>query len=113
MKCQELLALWPMTEYGNGWGKETSQKLANHIRACALCGQGIVQLAEATIAEDVLSCDACRVYFPIYYEMTHPIYTSSQENANVVEVAIHLGRCVSCTEEYQVLVELWNMEEQL
>ncbi len=114
MKCQELLALWPMTDYAAGWEKEAYQKLANHIRTCALCGQGIVHLSEAVIAEDILSCDGCRVYFPVYYEVTRPIYTSStQENVNVVEVAIHLGKCIACAEEYCVLVELWNMEEQL
>ena len=114
MKCQELLTLLPTEDYGDSWEKETYQKIASHIRTCVLCGQGIAQLSKAVIAEDMLSCDACRVHFPMYHEATHPLcFPSPLADVDVVEVAIHLGQCTSCTEEYHVLVELWDMEEQL
>lgn len=114
MKCQEVLTLLPIEDYGESWEKETYQKLAHHVRTCEMCVQGIVQLARAIIAENVLSCGACRTHFPGYYEATHLLYISSSiADVDIVEVAIHLGQCPVCTEQYHMLVELWDMEEQL
>ncbi len=113
MKCLDLLTLLTPEEYGERWKKETYQKLASHIRTCAVCKQGVVRLSEVVIAEDVLSCDVCRARLPDYYEAMFPVDTSSQvTNVDIVKVALHLGRCVSCAEEYSVLVNLWEMEEQ-
>ncbi len=113
MKCLELLTLLPSEAHGGRWEKETYQKLASHIRTCTVCGQGIVRLFTSVIAEDALSCDTCRVHLPAYYEAMFPVETSSPlANVDIVEVAIHLGRCAACAEEYRVLLALWAMEEQ-
>ena len=113
MKCQELLALLPTANYRDSWDTEIYQRLANHIRTCVVCGQGVVRLSEAVVAVDVLSCEVCRAHFPGYYDATYSCYASSSlADVDVVEVAIHLGQCATCSEEYHVLVELWDMEEQ-
>ena len=114
MKCLKLLTLLPSEADRERWEKETYQKLASHICTCTVCSQGIVRLSKAMIAEDVLSCDECRAHLPAYYEAIFPVEPSSLlTNVDIVEVAIHLGGCVSCDEEYHVLKALWEMEEQV
>ncbi len=114
MKCSQLLTLLPTEDYEERWENETYQTLAKHIRTCELCNQGITKLSVAVIAEDMLSCDTCRSRLPMYYEARHsPFIPSSASDVDIVEVAIHLGQCANCAEEYHVLVELWDMEEQL
>jgi hypothetical protein len=113
MKCQDVLVLLPIGDHRERWEEETYLKLAAHIRLCTLCSQGITQLTNALIAEDGLLCDTYRTLFPTYYEAMHPVASPSPiVDVDVVEVALHLGSCAACNEEYQVLVELWKMEEE-
>ncbi len=112
MKCQELLDLLPTNGYVDVWEETRCQKIVAHIRSCSLCCRGLARLSKAVIVEDVLSCDACHAHFVAYYEATQPICKSSPlADVDVVQIAVHLGHCTACSEEYHVLVELWDKEE--
>ena len=112
MKCQELFNILSVEEYVHVWEEGIRQKIAAHICACTLCCKGITRLSAAVIVEDVLTCDACRGSLPGYYEATHIVQLPiTLAEVDVVQIAIHLGHCAACTEEYCVLVELWDEEE--
>jgi predicted anti-sigma-YlaC factor YlaD len=112
MGCQELLQLLNTDQQIGGENGSARPGVAAHIRACPSCRRGILQLSSELIAGDVLSCEQCRARFPAYYEATHPEYRFIEmDEEEVREVVIHLGRCAECREEYEVLVELWKMEE--
>ena len=114
MKCQELCNILCVEEYVDVWEEGICQKIAAHICTCTFCYKGIMRLSEAVIAEDVLTCDTCRDSLPGYYEATHPAQeTVLLADVDVVQIAIHLGYCVACAEEYNVLVALWEEEEQV
>ncbi len=114
MKCQELLDLLPTDGCMDVWEEIICQRIVMHIRSCSSCCHGLAQLSKAVVVEDVLSCDACHTYFLAYYEAMHAICMPfSLADVDVVRIAIHLGHCSACSEEYHVLVELWDEEERL
>ena len=112
MRCQNLYSLFSFKEYVDVWEEGTQQKIAAHICTCTSCSQGITQLSEAVMAEDVLTCDVCCASLPGYYEATRSAHLSGMlAEVEIVQIAIHLGSCVTCAEEYGVLVALWDEEE--
>ena len=114
MRCQKLYNLFPFKEYVGVWEEGTRQKVAAHICTCTSCRQGIIQLSEAAVAEDVLTCDVCCASLPGYYEATCLVHLPRMlADVEVVQIAIHLGYCATCAEEYGVLIALWDEEEQL
>lgn len=84
------------------------EALASHIRTCPLCERGLLRLAR-----ELLTCEACRLRFPDFYEATHPDYALvDMPEHEMARVAYHLSHCAHCRSEYQELVMLWRMEEQ-
>lgn len=109
MGCYELRHLL------NTQGQEqdiSTDLVAAHIYTCPNCSQGIVRLAQALLKEDTLSCDVCRTRIPDYYEATHPDHPLvKMDDADLLEVALHLKQCASCQEEYRAFVLLCELEE--
>jgi predicted anti-sigma-YlaC factor YlaD len=109
MDCDKLFAL-----LNTEWSEQSAivdAHVTAHICSCPHCHHGLVRLAETTLAADE-SCARCRARFPAYYEITHvghPLVTMSDKE--VSDVVIHLEKCPSCREEYEVLVELVQVEE--
>ena len=111
MKCQQLFDFLH-TKWLSRKSRNARNTIAAHIRSCPICRRSIEQLTAALIGEDALTCDQCRAHFPSYYEATRPeCPLVTMPEADMIEVAIHLGHCTTCAEEYAVLVELWSMEE--
>jgi hypothetical protein len=87
--------------------------IAAHIRSCPVCARGITNLVKALILEDSLTCEECLARLPDYYEATHPAYAlPGLPDAEMAEVALHLGRCVSCHEQYEILTLFARMDEE-
>ncbi len=110
--CDQLLKLlntdWWTSEDGHACGR-----IAEHIRTCPQCIHGMVRLSHVLIAQDHLSCDQCRNRFPDYYEAIHPEYSLvDMRLLEIAEVALHLGGCAVCSEEYEEFVLLSLQEEQ-
>lgn len=111
MRCDELYRLL------NIFWREEDRDIAyslisTHIHACPTCARGLVQLSKALIAIDNLSCERCRARFPNYYEATHPEYPlATMPEIEMAEVALHLGHCSACREQYAALVQISMMEE--
>ena len=109
MQCQQLLQLLQREENKTMPEEALFDTLAMHILSCPVCSQGIDRLSNALLTVDVLTCDTSRLRFPTYYEATHlPCLSGKLSHKEITEVAIHLGQCSSCAEEYGVLVELWD-----
>lgn len=113
MRCDTLLQLLKTNGWEQGNASAISSAIAAHIRSCPHCHRGIVQLSEALVARSVLTCDQCRPRFPMYYEATRPEYPLVEmSDVEITEVAVHLGGCASCFEEYEELVLLSELEER-
>ena len=109
MRCQQLLQLLQSEENKTMSEEALVDMLATHILSCPFCSQGIDRLSKDLLAVDVLTCDVSRSRFPAYYEATHPpCLSSTLSRREITEVAIHLGQCDNCAEEYGVLVKLWD-----
>lgn len=64
------------------------------------------------MARELLTCEACRLRFPDFYEATHPLYPLvDMPEREKAQVAYHLSQCEECREEYKELTLLWHMEE--
>ena len=110
MGCEELRQLLETDWRENG---SFSSGIATHVRCCSRCNHGLVQLTEALIAGDPLSCEQCRLRFPSYYEATRPEYPLVEmSDAEMAEVVFHLSHCAACHEEYEQLVLLSELEER-
>jgi hypothetical protein len=111
MRCEELYRL--LTIYSRQEDRDIAFGLiATHIHSCPTCAHGLTLLGEALIASDPLTCEQCRARFPIYYEATHPDYPlASMSEAAMAEVALHLGHCAACREQYEALSLLSSLEE--
>jgi len=110
MRCDELRRL--LSIYGDE-SDISSDLIATHIRDCPTCALGIAQLSDVLIANDTLSCDECRARFPAYYDATHPEYRLTvMPDSEMAEVAVHLGHCDSCRDQYEIMVLLSKMEAE-
>ena len=110
MRCDELRHLLKI--YG-GEDDIISDFIAAHIRSCQTCNHGIEQLSKVLISYKELTCEECREKFPAYYEATRPDYQLVEMSTiELAEVALHLGSCASCKEQYELLVLLSEMEER-
>jgi hypothetical protein len=110
MRCDELRHLLKI--YG-GEDDIISDFIAAHIRSCQTCNFGIELLSEELITYHELTCEQCRARFPAYYEATRPDYPLVEmSNIEMAEVALHLGHCASCKEQYEMLVLLSEIEER-
>ncbi len=110
MGCEELRRLWV-----SDWRDDESMScaIATHVRTCRNCHHGLVQLREALETEDALTCEQCRATFPTYYEATRPVFPLIEmTDKEMAQVALHLGQCVTCHEEYEVLLLLAELEER-
>src|SRR6202165_1061825 len=86
--------------------------ISTHIHTCPTCARGLVQLSKALLAIDTLSCEQCRARFSNYYEATHPEYPlATMSEIEMAEVALHLGHCAACREQYLELEQISMMEE--
>jgi NMD protein affecting ribosome stability and mRNA decay len=109
MRCEELRLLLNIYE---GEDDMISDFIAAHIRSCQTCNKGIERLSKVLITNDELTCEQCRSRFPAYYEATRPDYPQVEmSNIELAEVALHLGQCASCKEQYEMLVFLSEIEE--
>jgi hypothetical protein len=109
MGCDELRHLLNM--YGEEHDLANSF-IASHIRSCSVCARGLKDLAQAIVLEDPLTCEECLARLPEYYEATHPIYPlGGMSDAEMAEEVLHLGHCVSCREQYEILVLIARIEE--
>ena len=111
MRCEELSYL--LTIFNRRAGRDILyQSIATHIRACSACARGLTQLAPSLLSHDRLSCEDCRARFPGYYEATHPDHPQvTLPDVAIAEVAIHLGHCHACHDQYEALRELAQIEE--
>jgi hypothetical protein len=110
MRCDELHHLFSIYA---GENDILSDLIITHVRFCRTCNLGIEVLSKVLINNDALSCEECRSRFPSYYEATRPDYSLVEmSNIELAEVALHLGNCASCREQYEILVLLSEMEER-
>jgi hypothetical protein len=112
MGCTELRRLL------NIYRKEpdiASDFIAAHIRSCLICSHGIQQIAEDLLADeyDNLTCEQYRARFPTYYEATRPEYPLAEmSNEEMARIALHLGTCAACRDQYDSFVLLSELEER-
>lgn len=93
--------------------EDVSSLLAAHIRSCPSCHLGLAYSLCALATNDTLACEECRARFPDYYEATRPDYPLVEMSAvALIEVALHLGGCGACKEQYEALVLYAELEER-
>lgn len=111
MRCEELYRL--LSIYWQQDDRDIAYNLISaHISTCPSCAHGIPSLSEALLSDDTLTCEQCRARFPTYYEATHPDYPLvSMSHVEMAEVAIHLGNCSACRDQYRELERLSVLEE--
>jgi hypothetical protein len=110
MRCDELRHLLNMNEQARDISPET---LSTHIQNCPNCRPGIAQLSNALLTEALLTCEQCRLLFPVYYEATRPSYPLEEmSDVELLEMVLHLRACSACREEYRVFTLLSEMEER-
>ena len=111
MRCDELYRLL------NVFWREEDRSIAadfisTHIHSCPICARGLVQLSGTLLGMEDPGCEECRARFPIYYEATHPEYPlATMPESEMAEVALHLGRCEACREQYLALERISMSEE--
>lgn len=111
MRCDELYRLLNIF-----WREEdgdiVSSLISTHVHSCPTCARGLLKLSRRLLAMEDVSCEQCRARFPTYYEATHPEYAlASMPEHELVEVALHLGRCSACRDQYQALEQISAYEE--
>jgi hypothetical protein len=111
MRCDELYRL--LNIYRLEEDRDIASSLiATHIHTCPICARGLTRLARTLIAIDDLDCDECRALFPRYYEATHPEYPlATMPESEMAAVALHLGHCSACREQYRALEQISISEE--
>ena len=86
---------------------------AVHIRHCVRCRHGLVAIPRALRKVNALDCEGCRQRFPTYYEATHPDHRLVEmPDRELLEVALHLGSCPVCSEQWSALVQISVDEEE-
>ena len=111
MRCDELYRLLNVF-----WREEdrdiASSLISTHIHSCPNCARGLAQLSKTLLAMEDPGCEECRARFPTYYEATHPEYPlAAMPEHEMAEVALHLGRCAACREQYLALEHISMGEE--
>ncbi len=111
MRCDELYRLLNIF-----WREEdgdiASGLISTHIHSCPTCARGLVQLSRTLLPIEDPGCEQCRARFPTYYEATHPEYPLATMPAHeMAEVALHLGRCAACRDQYLALEQISVYEE--
>src|SRR5215472_9091204 len=111
MRCEELYRL--LSIYWRQDDRDIAFNLIPaHIHTCQSCARGLTLLTHALLSDDTLTCEQCRARFPAYYEATHPDHPLvSLSEVEMAEVAIHLGNCPACREQYKELERLSQLEE--
>ena len=111
MRCDELYRL--LTVF---WREEDRDRAASlistHIRSCPTCARGLEPLSQALLAMEDADCEQCRARFPTYYEATHSDYPlATMPEHEMARVALHLGHCAACREQYLALEQVSRCEE--
>lgn len=111
MRCDELYRLLNIF-----WREEdgdiVSGLISTHIHSCPTCARGLVQLSRTVLPREDPGCEWCRAHFPAYYEAMHPLYPLATMPAHeMAEVALHLGRCTACRDQYLALEQISLYEE--
>ena len=111
MRCDELYHLLHVF-----WREEDRDivigLIAAHIHSCPVCARGLVHLSRALLTIENADCEQCRTRFPTYYEATHPAYPlATMPESEMAEMALHLGRCAPCREQYLALEQISIAEE--
>lgn len=111
MRCDELYRLLGI--YWKDEDRDIAYSLiSTHIHTCPACARGLIQLSKALI-RDNLTCEQCRARFPTYYEATHPDHPlATMSETALAEVALHLGHCAACHDQYVALEQISLMEEE-
>ena len=112
MRCEELYRL--LSIYWRQDDRDIAYNLISaHISTCPSCARGLTLLSKVLLSGDILTCEHCRARFPIYYEAMHPDYPLvTMSDLEMAEVAIHLGNCSACREQYGELERLSELEER-
>ena len=114
MRCDELYHLLTIYKRQED-GQIAYQLIATHIRSCPSCARGLrglLRLTQSLLSLDTLTCEQCRARFPGYYEATHPDHPQvTLPDMIIAGIALHLGHCRDCRQQYEALVELAEMEE--
>jgi hypothetical protein len=111
MRCDELYRL--LNTFWREEERDTASSLiSTHIQSCPTCARGLVQLSQTLLTLEDPGCEQCRAHFPTYYEATHPDYPlATMPEHEMAGVALHLGRCAACREQYLALEQVSIMEE--
>ena len=112
MGCDELRRLLRI------YGEESDIALAmiaTHIRSCPICSHGIERVTADLLADkkNDLICEQYRSRFPTYYEATRPEYPlAHMPDVEMARMALHLGSCDACRDQYESFVLLSELEER-
>jgi hypothetical protein len=112
MGCDELRRLMSIYQ------KEpdiASGLIATHVRSCPICSHGIERLAVDlhVVDNDDRTCEQYRALFPTYYEATRPEYPLAEmSDIEMARMALHLGSCSACRDQYESFVLLSELEER-
>lgn len=111
MRCEELYHL--LTVFSREEDRDiVASLIAAHIHSCPTCARGLVRLSRTLLTMEEPGCEQCRARFPTYYEATHPQYPlATMPETEMAGVALHLGRCPTCREEYLALERISICEE--
>lgn len=111
MGCEELRRLLAA---GTGETQVDLEVAAAHLRGCPDCARGIDRLALELLSEGgALTCAGAQALFPGYYEATQqdvPLLSLTARER--IMVALHLGGCASCREQFAVFCGLSRAEEE-
>lgn len=87
--------------------------VAGHVRRCPRCRHGVAPIPPLLQGSSEYDCTGCRERFPTYYEATHPDYPLVlMPDPDLLAVALHLGSCPACSEQWDALVLLSAEEEE-
>ena len=113
MGCDTLLQLLNREGWTAGKESPVCASIATHIQTCPECMHGMIRLSGALLTVDMLTCKQCHTYFPAYYEATRPQFPLvSLDDQEIAAVVLHMGYCAACSEEYEELVQLSELEER-
>lgn len=88
-------------------------KGAGHVSRCPRCRHGVISPPRPLPGVAPVDCMVCLERLPSYYEATHPMYPLvPMSDADLFAVALHLGGCPSCSEQWDALVLLSVAEEE-
>lgn len=113
MECNTLLQLLNTDGWVKGTDATMCSSITAHLRSCATCCRGTIRLSKAIVTKNILSCDQCQARLAEYYEATRPHYAlMALPDVEIAQVALHLAYCAVCSEEYEELCLLAELEER-